>query len=205
LILLGLGNPLLSQDLGSLHIMNGDIALGEKTTLQAHTRLRTNQRLSQLFQFRGGPILYYRHRPWLQSIAGYYYIDEDTAQGNTRDFHRYFAGGQLFFRPTNTVQLEARTLLERFENTRIGDFWRFRERVWVNFGNGKVRPYVQGELLVQDNAQRQAVPLARAGSGFTVRYSAMQISLGYEFRQLPDRTRLHLITTNYTARLRHRP
>jgi hypothetical protein len=197
---LGLG---VCQDLGSLHIFNGDIALGKNGLLQLHTRVRTHQQLQQFFQFRGGPIYYHNYRPWLQAIGGYYHIDEDKPDGKIHGFHRYFGGGQFLTPTGKAARFEARTLLERFENTRRGDphsdFWRVRERFWLTLGRRSIRPYGQAEFLRQHGEL-----LTRAGSGVLWRTQARDVFLGYEFRQLPGGSHLHLLTSNMTMRLRQR-
>lgn len=187
------------QDIGSLHIFNGDVALGKGGLLQVHTRVRTDKRFREYFQFRGGPIYFHTLRPSVMLIGGYYFIDEDTEDGELNRFHRTF-GGVQFLTPTGKrMRLEARTLLERFKGVRDGDFWRARERLWLTYGQGKVRPYGQVEGLVQ-----RGIPMLRLGSGLLFRGSKHDVWAGYEFRQLPNGTHLHMVTSNVTIRLRSR-
>jgi hypothetical protein len=44
------------DDFGVLQITNANVELGEKSTLQIHTRLRSYQDSRQFYQFRAGPI-----------------------------------------------------------------------------------------------------------------------------------------------------
>jgi hypothetical protein len=191
--------PVWGQDWGSLHIFNGDVAVGKHGALQLHTRVRTYERFREYFQLRGGPVYYHQTRPWFQAIGGYYYADEDTQDGSLNRFHRIFGGGQFASPTGRAVRLEARTLVERFENTRAGDFWRARERLWLTHGTGKWRPYTQGELLRQEGKW-----ILRAGAGMGWRGERRDVLFGYEFRQLPSGLHLHIVTSNLTMRLRQR-
>lgn len=188
----------LAQDWGSLHILNGDLPIGSKWTLQMHTRVRTNEHFSDYFQTRGGPILYYKSAPRLTLLSGYYFIDEATQDGTYANFHRMF-GGFIWLVPTpRQVKLEARSLVEQFVGTRSGNYVRARERLWATFGTRKLRPYAQVEGLVQ-----QGIPTARFGLGGQFAFSGgRDLFLGYEFRQLPNGTTLQLVTSIFQFRFR---
>jgi hypothetical protein len=197
LILLLLPWAVLAQDWGGLHMVNGDLPLNGKMTLQLHTRLRTNENFSDYFQTRGGPILFYKKAPRLTLVSGYYFIDEETQNGSLSNFHRMF-GGLIWHVPTTTrVKLEARSLVEQFIGTRSGNFVRVRERLWLTYGQRKLRPYAQVEGFLH-----QGIATGRFGvGGQLVLSGGRDLFFGYEFRQQPNGTTLQLITSNFQFRL----
>lgn len=197
-ILLLLPLACIAQDWGSLHIVNGDLPVTNRLTLQVHTRVRTNDNFRDYFQTRGGPILTYQAARRLTLISGYYFVDEENQAGALSNFHRVFGGMTLLVPSPRKIKLEGRSLLEQFVATRNGNFLRARERLWATFGTRKIRPYAQIEGLVQ-----QGIPTGRFGFGaqFVLR-GGRDLFLGYEYRQLPGNSNLQLITSNFQFRYR---
>lgn len=180
-----------------MHLFNLDVAVNNRFTLQVHSRVRTNNDLSSYFQSRGGPIAFVRVAPRVRMIGGYYFIDEETAGGNLQNFHRVFGGAEVVLPTPRWLKLESRTLGERFIGTTSGSFWRTRQRLFFTFGQGKVRPYFHTEGLIQ-----RGVPLGRFSGGLLVPTKARDVMVGYEYRQHPNGTHLHQITTTVLFRAR---
>ncbi len=192
---------LYAQDWGSLHIVNADVPLSRKWTLQIHSRVRTNENFSDYFQFRTGPILYYQAAKRLTLIGGSYFTNEKNAQDKLATFGRVFGGATVLVPSPRSIKWEARTLLEDFFATPRGTILRARERFWFTFGTKSLRPYVHVEGLVQEGNWN-----ARIGVGAQKMLGkGRELFMGYEYRQLPNGTTLHLLATNYTFKLRKRP
>jgi hypothetical protein len=188
----------LSQDWGGLHIVQGELGLSQKLTVQLHSRIRTNDDFSAYLQSRGGSILSYRWKPGIQWLAGYYFIDEEGVDFRTTNFHRAFGGAQYQLLRRKGFNLEGRTLTERFVTTRSGSFQRNRQRITLTIGEGQWRPYLQSEALVQ-----RGIWVGRFGAGLQrMQRGGGSFSIGYEMRQSPHGGHMNLITTNLQFRLR---
>lgn len=178
--------------------MQGDLGLSQKLTLQLHSRVRTNRDFSAYMQSRGGPILSYRWKPGIQWLAGYYFIDEDGVGNRRTDFHRAFVGAQYQLLRSRGLNLEGRTLTERFVATRSGSFQRNRQRFTLSYGTGHWRPFLQGEALVQ-----RGIWVGRFGGGVQRMLSGGgSFTVGYEMRQSASGGYMNLISTNLQLRLR---
>jgi len=189
----------LGQDVGSLHIFQGDVPFSSKLNLQLHGRFRTRVDLSEYMQSRGGGIVSYRVNPRVGLMGGYYFIDEADRTGKLNNFHRGFGGVQLFAPAMGIVNLESRTVLEQFFATPTGSYLRARQRVSVSLGKRVWRPYIQTEGLVQ-----RGILTGRFGSGVQyVGRPGQSVSMGYEMRQSPNGTYMHLLTTVFQVQLRN--
>lgn len=183
----------LAQDWGGLHVVQGDIDLTKRFTLQVHTRVRTNDRFGDYFQSRGGPIGFFRLTKRVSLVGGYYFIDEEDAAGKLKNFHRFFGGAQYRLTGGRKWTLDGRTLLEQFQGLGMGNFKRGRQRLTLTLGQGKVRPFFQTEGLRQQGAW-----VGRFAGGVNVR----NFAVGYEMRQSVHGGQMHLITTTMTMRMR---
>ncbi len=191
--------PLQAQDWGGLHLFNADIPLDKRWTLQLHTRARTNQHFSHLFQSRGGPILTYAVQPKLTLIAGYYALNEENGQNSDRTFHRYWGGFLTTPIQNRRLSLETRTLLERFENAPSGDYLRVRQRLLAVIGRKTWRPYLQAEGLT---AQGHWIGRWTAGTQWRPEGRNFFAIFGYEYRMNPNGSYMHLIATTWQFQLR---
>jgi hypothetical protein len=183
----------LAQDWGGLHVVQGDVELTKRFTLQVHTRMRTKDMFGHYLQSRGGPIGYYRVNKRVSALGGYYFIDEDRPSGALSNFHRVFGGVQYRLVEGRQWTLDGRSLVEQFVGLGAGDFQRGRQRLTLTLGRGLVRPFVQSEGLRQ-----QGVWVGRFRGGVNVR----NFAVGYEMRQGAHGGYMHLITTTVTMKLR---
>ncbi len=182
-----------AQDVESLHQFNAFLKPTSKLTLQGHLRVRSNDNIRNLFQFRGGPLAYYALKPRLSLMAGYYYIGQEVRfRGDIDAFHRGFGGVQTQLIKNSRMVLESRTLIERFVFTPAGDFTRGRQRLyWQRQGRG-LMPYASVEGLY---AQRRGT--VRVGVGVLRQLSpTFQMGMGYEMRQYNNGSIGHLLTSN---------
>lgn len=177
----------------SLHQFNAFLKPTAKWTLQAHARVRTNDNISNVFQFRGGPLAYYAVRPRISLIAGYYYIGQELRfRGDIDAFHRGFGGFQSQLIKNSKMVLETRSLVERFVFTPSGNFTRGRQRFYWQRQGARFMPFASVEGLY---AQHRGT--VRLGVGFLQQVSpTVQMGMGYEMRQYVNGTVGHILTTN---------
>jgi hypothetical protein len=182
-----------AQDVESLHQFNAFFKPTAKLTLQAHARVRSNDNISNIFQFRGGPLAFYAVKPRLSLIAGYYYIGQEVRfRGDIDAFHRGFGGVQIPLIKNSTMVLESRTLVERFVFTPTGNFTRGRQRLYWQKQGRTLMPYASVEGLYAQ--QRGTV---RLGLGLIRQLSpTMQLGFGYEMRQYNNGSVGHIVTSN---------
>jgi hypothetical protein len=193
-VIIFLSATLLSaQDVESLHQFNAFLKPTPKLTLQTHLRVRSNDHISNLFQFRGGPLAHYAVKPRLTLIAGYYYIGQEVRfRGDIDDFHRGFGGFQVPLIKNSKMVLESRTLVERFVFTPSGNFTRGRQRLYWQSQGRTIMPYFSVEGLYAQ--QRGTV---RVGMGVVRQLSpTLQMGMGYETRQYANGAVGHLVTSN---------
>jgi hypothetical protein len=182
-----------AQDWGGLHVVQGDVDVSKRFTLQLHARMRTNDHFGQFFQSRGGPIGFFLLSKKVSLVGGYYFIGEKSRSGALNDFHRFFGGAQYRLAEGRKWKLDGRTLVEQFAGVAAGNFQRGRQRMTMTMGRGMVRPYLQGEGLRQEGRW-----LGRLSGGVNVK----NFAVGYELRQGAHGGYMHLITTTMTMRLR---
>ncbi len=193
-VIIFLSATLLSaQDVESLHQFNAILKPTGKLTVQGHLRVRSNDNISNLFQFRGGPLAYYALKPRFSLMAGYYYIGQEVRfRGDIDAFHRGFGGVQAQLIKTPKMVLETRTLVERFVFTPEGDFTRGRQRFYWQRQGTRFMPFASIEGLY---AQRRGT--VRLGLGFLRQVSpTLQMGMGYEMRQYANGAIGHIVTSN---------
>lgn len=192
-ILISAAAFLSAQDVESLHQFNAFFKPTAKLTLQGHARVRSNDNISNIFQFRGGPLAYYAVKPRISLIAGYYYIGQEVRfRGDIDAFHRGFGGVQAPLIKNSKMVLETRTLVERFVFTPSGNFTRGRQRFYWQRQGRAFMPFFSVEGLYAQ--QRGTV---RLGLGFLRQVSpTMQMGMGYEMRQYANGTVGHILTSN---------
>lgn len=198
LILLPLACNAEDQDLASLHQFNGYIQLNEKTRLMLHSRVRFYNNISDFFQLRTGPIMFYDWKKRIQVQAGYYLVEQRSSD-TLVTIQRPWAGVQIRAYGNGRFSVDWRNLLERHMISGPGDFTRFRTRVMTNF-QPKVgwQPYASAEALAL-----KGHVIGRYTTGLN--YATMRGNLfgvGYEYRHEVDRPGSHIIATMMQFRLR---
>jgi hypothetical protein len=186
------------QDLASLHQFNGMAQLRRKLRLVLHSRIRFNNNISDFFQFRAGPILFWDWKPRLQWQTGYYIVEQRSGT-DTVTIQRPWAGAQIRAYENGRFGVDWRNLIERHMISGPGDFTRFRTRAMVNF-TPKVgwQPFISAEALVLKGT---AVGRYTGGLNYATAGGHL-IGLGYEFRQDVGRPGAHVIATFMQFRLR---
>jgi hypothetical protein len=179
-------------DFESLHIVNTNFDFSKRVTLQLHGRLRTNHKVQDFYQARGGPVLLVQQNPRLQWIGGYYYIGQETNARQLFDQQRAFCGGQVRLWQGPKHGLDWRNVLERHFAGPVPDFWRYRTRMLFSGRAGaRWQPYGSAEGLV---ARRIWTTRIGAGIGFMGSEGRMFL-LGYEWRQYLTGPASHILTT----------
>ncbi len=163
-----------------------------------HSRSRFNDNLSDFFQIRTGPIVFWNWKPRIQMQAGYYYVEQRT-KDSFQTVQRPWAGAQLRVREGDVVDLDWRTLVERHIFSGPGDFMRYRTR-----GMAYLRPqmgwqpYASAEALA---LRGHVIGRYTAGVNYATGRGHV-FGLGYEFRQDIGRPGTHIIATLVQFRVR---
>lgn len=186
------------RDVASLHQFNGNIELNSKLRLMLHNRIRFNHNVSDFFQFRTGPIVFWDWKPRLQWQAGYYLLEQRSI--NTLvTIQRPWAGAQIRAYGNGRFSMDWRNLLERHRFSGPGDFTRFRTRIMMNFQpKTGWQPYASAEALA---LRGTVIGRYTAGMNFATAGGHL-IGLGYEFRQDVGNPGAHIIATIIQFRVR---
>jgi len=186
------------QDLASLHQFNGFLEVNSKTRVMLHSRVRFDNNISDFFQFRTGPILFYDWKKRLQWQAGYYLVEQRSSD-TLVTIQRPWVGAQIRAYGNGRFNVDWRNLLERHRYSGPGDFTRFRTRTMFNF-QPKVgwQPYASAEALALKGhvIGRYTIGLNFATAGGHL------FGAGYEFRQDVGKPGAHIIATMMQFRLR---
>jgi hypothetical protein len=116
-----------------------------------HFRVRTKPQGGGLFQIRTGPIFEIDLNERVTLIAGSYYTREQDVN-RWRTVIRPFGGGEVMLWGRG-VEVDWRSLLERFVVTQESDYSRFRNRVRIS-PPGRTAPYGAVEWLVDAEGLR---------------------------------------------------
>ena len=132
------------------HILDTSTAVGPVEPLW-HFRIRTTPQGGGIAQIRTGPIFNFDVHDRLTLIGGYYYtrVKEDRSW-TTR--HRSFGGVEIAAWKRK-VEVDARSLVERFSIVSQPDYTRFRNRIRVS-PPGATAPYVGVEFLFDGDGLR---------------------------------------------------
>jgi hypothetical protein len=179
------------DDIQSLSVFNGNLNLSPTLTLQIHSRVRTNNDLSQFFQVRTGPIVFWQWKPRVQWIGGYYFLNQHYPDDFYHANHRVFGGAQFRLINRGTTALDWRKLLERHIDTLPSDFTRVRSRMTLSrLPKQGWQPFGMTEGL----ALRGKV-IGRFGTGLNYATEGGHLfGFGYEYRMELGRN-AHVITT----------
>jgi hypothetical protein len=179
------------RNVASLHQFNLLTQTMGKTRLMWHNRVRFFDGISDFYQFRTGPIVYYDWNERLQLLAGYYLL-EQRSNGAFQTIQRPWAGAQFRIWKRDRASVDWRNLLERHAYSGPGDFTRFRSRAAVNLQpKAGWQPYASAEGLA---LQGHVVGRYAAGVNYATRQGHV-IGFGYEFRQTVGGPGSHFIAT----------
>jgi hypothetical protein len=179
------------RDLASLHQLNANFVVKPKLTLMLHSRYRFNDNLSDFFQLRTGPIVFWNWKPRVQGQAGYYYVEQRTSD-SFQTIQRPWAGGQIRVREGELVDLDWRTLVERHIFGGPGDFMRYRTRGMAYFRARKGwQPYASAEALA---LRGHVIGRYTVGMNYATEGGHL-FGFGYEFRQDVGKPGTHIIAT----------
>lgn len=129
------------------HAFDTSIKVGSVEPLW-HFRVRTKPQGGGLFQIRTGPILAYDWTERFTLIGGYYYTRQQQDDGDRlwTTINRGFGGAETELW-NRKVEVDWRTLLERFMVVGEPDYFRFRNRLRLSPAGGAA-PYISVEVLV---------------------------------------------------------
>lgn len=147
LLLFAIASPCVATEVFSWHTMDTALIQKGRFELTAHHRTRSRHELSYLDQSRWGTIGRWTANQKLVVVAGYYFQPQQVRPDVWKRGHRLFAGVEapLYVKPGNVVS--GRFLMERHMNTGRPGYFRYRTSLrWVH-GRGRVRPFLQNELL----------------------------------------------------------
>lgn len=172
------------------HILDSSVAIGPVEPLW-HVRVRTTPQGGGVSQIRTGPILNFDMKERATVIVGYYYTraKEERAWTTT---HRTFGGVEVAAWKRK-VEVDVRSLVERFAEVSAPDYTRFRNRLRLSPA-GATAPYVGIEGFIDAHGLR------------SVRYSAglrrvlsqeLSVDIGYfyENRQARAGADRHVVGT----------
>jgi hypothetical protein len=143
-------SELASAETQTQHAFDTSVAHREFELLW-HLRIRTKPEGRGLFQMRTGPILEIDLNDRVTLIAGSYFVrQQDENQWTT--INRPFAGGEITLWP-RVVEVDWRSLLERFVVTNEPDYFRFRNRFRIS-PVGRTAPYFGVEVFVDADGLR---------------------------------------------------
>jgi hypothetical protein len=161
-------------ELQTQHIFDSSVILGRLEPLW-HFRVRTTPLGGGVSQIRTGPIFNFDIRERATLIAGYYYTraKEEHAWSTT---HRSFAGVEIAAWERK-IEVDTRSLIERFTVIGAPDYTRFRSRVRVS-PPGTTAPYAGVELFVDADGLRST----RYSVGVRRRFAEnLSVDVGYFF------------------------
>lgn len=171
------------------------------TSLQAgplegmwHLRARTTPSGGGLFQVRTGPVFEFDITERVTLMAGHY-ITREQGERRSSTINRTFGGAETMAWDNRVVEVDWRSLLERFFMPGEPDYFRFRNRVRFS-PPGATAPYASVEIL----ADAQGVRSTRYSAGFRRTFSDdFIVDIGYFFedrRPMPAGER-HMISTSF--------
>jgi hypothetical protein len=183
----------LHSEIQTQHALDTSLKIGRFESLW-HLRARTKPEGGGLFQIRTGPILEFDLNERVTLIAGHYFT-RDQGEGRWRTINRPFGGAELIAYDGAAVDVEYRSLLERFIIPGEPDYFRFRNRLRLS-PHGVTAPYVAVEVFVDAQGARST----RYGAG--VRHVIDRefiVDVGYFFenrRSMPAGER-HMFSTSF--------
>ena len=121
----------------------------QRTELNVNIQERSYPTRLDAYRTRTGPIVEHRLREGLSFWGGVYFQHVQSGVGEKQTFDnlgRFFGGLTYRVYRKGLVQVDGRTVAERFVAVTTGDSSRFRQRVLVNFDK-RFAPYASNEIL----------------------------------------------------------
>ena len=122
----------------------------QRTEVNFNLQLRAYPTRFDAYRTRIGPIVEHRLHDGLSFWGGVYFQHLQTGVGEKQSFDnfgRLFGGLTYRMYSNRLLQVDGRTVAERFVGVKSGDYSRFRQRVMLTF-NRTVAPYASNELFV---------------------------------------------------------
>jgi Protein of unknown function (DUF2490) len=132
------------------HAVDTSVRIGPFEPLW-HVRLRTTPEGGGVSQWRTGPIFAIAIHERVEFLAGYY-LSREKEDGGWSTGHRPFGGVDLVVW-NRGMEIETRSLLERFFVSQSSDYTRFRNRVRIS-PPGTTAPYLGFEVFVDADGLR---------------------------------------------------
>jgi hypothetical protein len=180
------------SEIQTQHAFDSSLKTGRFQALW-HLRARTKPEGGGLFQVRTGPILEFDLNKRVTLIGGHYFTREQGERGWTT-INRTFGGGELTAYD-RAVEIDWRSLLERFVIPGERDYFRFRNRLRLS-PPGVTAPYVAIELFLDARGVRST--RYSAGVRRTIDREFI-VDIGYFFedrRPMPGGER-HMFSTSF--------
>ncbi len=175
----------------------------QRTELNVNVQERSYPTRLDAYRTRTGPIIEHRLRDGLSFWGGVYFQHVQSGVGEKQTFDnlgRFFGGLTYRVYRKRIVQIDGRTVAERFVAVNTGDSSRFRQRILVNFDK-PLAPYASNELFWNGTGLLSN----RTGVGLRTRFNpewAMLTGFLWEnrtFAHLPSRGAL-VISVTYRKR-----
>jgi hypothetical protein len=156
-----------------------------------HFRARTTPQGGGIAQIRTGPILHFELHERVTLLTGYYFTREKEER-TWLTVHRPFGGGE-FVVWNRGIELDFRTLVERFVAHREPDYTRFRNRLRVSPA-ARTAPYLGIEVFTDREIWRKM----RYSGGLRVSLRGeMILDIGYFFEEgRPGIGNKHMVGTS---------
>jgi hypothetical protein len=137
-------------DVQTQHILDSSVTIGPVEPLW-HFRVRTSPQGGGVSQIRTGPILNFTVHDRATLIGGYYYTRAKEERSWTTT-HRSF-GGLEVAAWERRVEIDVRSLMERFSVLSASDYTRLRNRIRIS-PPGATAPYIGVEAFVDADGLR---------------------------------------------------
>jgi hypothetical protein len=134
-------------ELFSWHVFDTRLVSQGRFELTLHHRTRTRHEIHYLDQSRFGPIARFNVNPRFAMIAGYYYQPQQLRDDFWTKGQRVFLGFETPLVRAKSSVLSLRGMSERHMGTGRPAYTRNRTSLRWTVGTGRVRPFVQNELL----------------------------------------------------------
>jgi hypothetical protein len=180
-----------SSEIQTQHAFDTSIDLGRLEPLW-HLRLRTKPEGGGLFQVRTGPIFEFDLNQRFTLITGYYFTREREEREWTTT-NRGFGGGEVMLWG-RAVEVDWRSLLERFFVAGEPDYFRFRNRFRVS-PPGVTAPYAGIEIFVDARGVRST--RYTAGMRHTIGEFIIDFGYFFEDRRPGPAGERHMFSTSF--------
>ena len=178
----------------------------QRTELSVNVQERAYPSRLDAYRTRTGPIVEHRLRDGLAVLGGVYCQHLQSGVGAKESFDnlgRLFGGLSYRVYRKGIVQVDGRTVAERFVGVNAGDYSRFRQRVLVNFDK-RIAPYFGNEIFWNQTGLLSN----RASVGLRTRFTpewSMQTGFLWENRSFVNQPQRYAIVVSVIYRKRARP